>query len=313
MTTKRLRVFDGGSNPELALEICRYLDLEPGRSKNIRFSNGEFCPIIEESVRGLDVYVVQTATHPVDSYLVALLILIDALKRASVGRVTAVVPHYFYARQDKKTRGREPLTAKLVANLITKAGADRALFVDLHSSTLQGFFDIPTDHLYALPILAGYFLKKQLERPVVVAPDAGGINRARAMAQRLDASLAVLEKERPEQNQVKVHQLIGEVKGRTAIVMDDMIDTAGTLSEGIRFLATKGVVEFYACCTHAVFSGPATKRLSECPLKELVVTNSVPVPQEKRLPNMTVLSLAGLIGDAILRIHKDQSVSELFK
>jgi len=310
---KELRIFDAGSNPELTREICHHLKMEPGRMRNIRFSNGEFCPVIEESVRGRDVFVLQTSTNPVDSHLVALLIVIDALKRASASRITAVIPHFFYARQDKKTRGREPLTAKLVANLITNAGVDRALLVDLHSSTIQGFFDIPTDHLYALPILARYFRDKDLKSSVVVAPDAGGINRARALAQRLNTGLAVLEKERLEPNQVKVNQLIGEVKGRTAIVMDDMIDTAGTLVEGIRFLKSRGVGDCYACCTHPVLSGPAIQRLSECPLKEIVVTNSVPIPKEKLLKNVTVLSLAELLGLAIERIHKDLSVSELFQ
>jgi len=310
---KDLRVFDAGSNPELTREICYFLNIEPGKLLNIRFSNGEFCPIIEESVRGRDVYVVQTSTQPVDSHLMAMLIVIDALRRASASRVTVVMPHYFYGRQDKKTRGREPLTAKLVANLITKAGADRALFVDLHSSTVQGFFDIPTDHLYALPLLARYFRNKEIENPVIVAPDAGGINRARALAQRLGASLAVLEKERLEPNVVKVNRLIGEVRGRTAIIMDDMIDTAGTLVEGIRFLETQGVEGCYACCTHAILSGKAVTRLAEVQLKEIVVTNSVPIPPEKRLPNLTVLSLAEILGAAIERIHKGMSVSELFQ
>jgi ribose-phosphate pyrophosphokinase len=307
-----LRVFDGGSNPELTDSICAHIGLQAGRLRNVRFANGEFCPIIEESVRGMDVFVVQTACDPVDSHLVALLILLDALKRASAHRVTAVIPHFFYCRQDKKTRGREPITAKLVANLLTKAGADRLLLVDLHSSATQGFFDIPTDHLYAMPLLARYLERKKLARPVVVAPDAGGINRARALATILDAPLAVLEKERLEPNQCRVLQLIGEVKGRTAILIDDIIDTAGTMVEGIRFLSTRGVREFYGCCTHAVLSGPAVQRLAECPISEIVVTNSVPVPPQKRTPNMTVLPLAQLLGDAIMRIHRDQSVSELF-
>ena len=309
---KPLRVFDGGSNPELTRGICDALGTTPGKLRNVRFSNGEFCPIIEESIRGTDVYVVQTAAEPVDSNLVALLILLDALKRASANRITAVIPHYFYGRQDKKTRGREPITAKLVANLIVKAGAERLLVVDLHSSTIQGFFDIPTDHLYAMPLLFKYFEGKQIRKPVVVAPDAGGINRARALATLLDAPLAVLEKERTEANQCKVHQLIGEVRGKTCIVIDDIIDTAGTMVEGLRFLQAQGAKEFYACATHAVLSGPAVKRLVEAPLQEIVVTDAVPVPESKRTPNMTVLSLAPLLANAIARIHKDQSVSELF-
>ena len=309
---KPLRVFDGGSNPELTRAICDHLGTTPGKLRNVRFSNGEFCPIIEESIRGADVYVVQTACEPVDSQLVALLILMDALKRASASRITAVIPHYFYGRQDKKTRGREPITAKLVANLIVKAGAERLLVVDLHSSTIQGFFDVPTDHLYALPLLVKYFQSKKISKPVVVAPDAGGINRARALAAALDAPLAVLEKERTEANQCKVHQLIGEVRGKTCIVIDDIIDTAGTMVEGLHFLEKRGAREFYACCTHAVLSGPAVKRLLEAPLQEIIVTDSVPVPPEKRTPNMTVLSLAPLLANAIARIHKDQSVSELF-
>ena len=309
---KPLRVFDGGSNPELTRAICDALGTTPGKLRNVRFSNGEFCPIIEESIRGTDVYVVQTAAEPVDANLMALLILLDALKRASANRITAVIPCYFYARQDKKTRGREPITAKLVANLLVKAGAERLLVVDLHSSTIQGFFDVPTDHLYAMPLIHKYFEGKRISKPVVVAPDAGGINRARALATRLDAPLAVLEKERTDANQCKVHQLIGEVRGRTCIVMDDIIDTAGTMVEGLRFLEERGAKAFYACCTHAVLSGPAVKRLLEAPLQEIVVTDSVPVPPEKRTPNMTVLTLAPLLANAIARIHKDQSVSELF-
>jgi ribose-phosphate pyrophosphokinase len=307
-----LKVLDGGSNPGLTAAICKFLDMAPGKLQNVRFSNGEFCPIIQESIRGMDVFILQTGVEPVDSNLMALLILLDAVKRASAYRVTAVIPNYFYSRQDKKTRGREPITAKLVANLIVKAGADRALLVDLHSSASMGFFDSPTDHLYALPLLADYFRGKNLKESVVVAPDAGGINRARALASRLDAPLAVLEKERTEKGQVKVHQLIGEVSGRTAIIVDDIIDTAGTIVEGIRFLENRGCKEFYACCTHAVLSPPAVQRLKGCNLKEIVVTNSVPVAPEKRLENMRVLCLAEMIGKAILRIHRDQSVSELF-
>lgn len=309
---KPLRIFDGGSNPELTRAICDYLGTAPGRLRNVRFSNGEFCPIIEESVRGTDVFVVQTSSEPVDSQLVALCILLDALKRASAYRITAVIPHYFYGRQDKKTRGREPITAKLVADLIVRAGAERLLVVDLHSSTIQGFFDVPCDHLYAMPLLVKYLEEKQISKPVVVAPDAGGINRARALANRLEAPLAVLEKERLEPNQCKVHQLIGEVRGKSCILIDDIIDTAGTMIEGLRFLEKKGAKEFHAYATHAVLSGPAVQRLAEANLQEIVLTDSVPIPAAKRTPNMKVLSLAQLLGDAIGRIHKDQSVSELF-
>lgn len=308
-----LKIFDAGSNPELVKGICRSLGKEPGLLRNIRFSNGEFCPIIEESVRGLDVFVVQAAADPVDSNLVALLILIDALRRASAERITVVMPHFFYSRQDKKTRARESITAKLIANLITTAGADRAVMVDLHSASIQGFFDIPTDHLYAIPIIARYLQSRKIADPVIVAPDAGGLNRARALAQYLGAQLAILEKERTGTNKVKMHQLIGDVRGKTCILVDDIVDTAGTLTEGIRFLHESGSKDFYACATHAVLSGPAVQRLREVPIKEFVVTDSLPIPEEKRLPNMKVLSLAELIGNAIERIHNHESVSKLFE
>jgi len=307
-----LKIFDGGSNPELTLAICRALNEEPGRSQNIRFANGEFCPIIEESIRGLDVFVVQTACEPVDSHLVSLLILIDALRRASAERITAVIPNFFYGRQEKKTRGREPISAKLIANLITTAGVDRALVVDLHSASTMGFFDIPVDHLYAIPILARYLQGLNIPDPVVVAPDAGGMNRARALAQILNAPLAILEKERTGTNKVKIHQLIGDVRNKTSILVDDIIDTAGTLTEGIRFLESQGGRDFYACATHALLSGPACDRLRESPIREIIVTDSVPIPPERRLENMKILSLAELMASAIERIHQHESVSTLF-
>jgi len=309
----RLKIFSGNANLGLAEEIARHAGISLGSVEVSRFANGEIHVIVNESVRGADVFVVQPTCSPPNETLVELLILIDAFRRASARRVTAVVPFYGYARQDRKTRGREPITAKLVANLITVAGARRVLTMDLHAGQIQGFFDIPVDHLSAVPILADYFLQKGLANPVVVSPDLGGITRARLLADRLGADIATVDKRRPQPNVSEVMSIIGRVKGKTVIMIDDIIDTGGTIVEGAAALLQKGAVEVYACCTHAVFSGPAREKLDRSPLKEVVVTNTIPVNSERLPDKIKVLSVAPLLGEAILRIHKDLSVSALFQ
>lgn len=309
----RLKIFSGNANLGLAEEIARHAGISLGSVEVGRFANGEINVIVNESVRGADVFVVQPTCSPPNETLMELLILIDAFRRASARRVTAVVPFYGYARQDRKTRGREPITAKLVANLITVAGARRVLTMDLHAGQIQGFFDIPVDHLSAVPILAEYFLQKGLTNPVVVSPDLGGITRARLLADRLRADIATVDKRRPQPNVSEVMNIIGKVKGKTVIMVDDIIDTGGTIVEGAEALLQKGAVEVYACCTHAIFSGPAREKLDRSPLKEVVVTNTIPVNSERLPDKIKVLSVAPLLGEAILRIHQDLSVSALFQ
>lgn len=309
----RLKIFSGNANLGLAEEIARHAGISLGSVEVGRFANGEINVIVNESVRGADVFVVQPTCSPPNETLMELLILIDAFRRASARRVTAVVPFYGYARQDRKTRGREPITAKLVANLITVAGARRVLTMDLHAGQIQGFFDIPVDHLSAVPILAEYFLQKGLANPVVVSPDLGGITRARLLADRLRADIATVDKRRPQPNVSEVMNIIGKVKGKTVIMVDDIIDTGGTIVEGAEALLQKGAVEVYACCTHAIFSGPAREKLDRSPLKEVVVTNTIPVNSERLPDKIKVLSVAPLLGEAILRIHQDLSVSALFQ
>lgn len=307
-----LKIFDGGSHPALTAEICAHLDMSQGRLELLRFANGEFSTLIKESIRGQDVFLVQTAVRPVHENLVAMLVILDALKRASARRVTAVIPHFPYARQDQKTRGREPISAKLMANLITTAGADGVIMMDLHTGSIQGFFDMPTDHLTALPILASYFEARSLHRVTVVSPDAGGVRRARRLAERLKADLAVLDKRRARPNEAETLNVIGEVGGRDVILFDDMVDTAGTMAASAALLRQRGARDIYVCATHAVFSDPALERLATLPAKEIVVTNSIPIRQGHGLPNLTVLSVASLLAEAILRIHRNKSVSELF-
>lgn len=307
-----LKIFDGGSHPALTAEICAHLDMPQGRLELLRFANGEFSTLIKESIRGQDAFLVQTAVRPVHENLVAMLVILDALKRASARRVTAVIPHFPYARQDQKTRGREPISAKLMANLITTAGADGVIMMDLHTGSIQGFFDMPTDHLTALPILASYFEARSLHRVTVVSPDAGGVRRARRLAERLKADLAVLDKRRARPNEAETLNVIGEVAGRDVILFDDMVDTAGTMAASASLLRERGVRDIYVCATHAVFSDPALERLATLPAKEIVVTNSIPIRQGHGLPNLTVLSVASLLAEAILRIHRNKSVSELF-
>lgn len=309
---RRLKIVSGNANKQLAKEIAEHLGIPLALGHVVRFSDGEVHVRIEESVRGADVFVVQPTSAPVNEHLMELLITIDALRRASARRITAVVPYYGYARQDRKTRARDPITAKLVANLITTAGVDRVLTMDLHAGQIQGFFDIPVDHLPGVPILAEYFRAKGLEDLVVVSPDLGGVTRARDLATRLGVDIAIIDKRRPEPNVAEIMNVIGRIAGKRVIMVDDIIDTAGTIVQGAEALLGKGAVEVFACCTHAVLSGPAIKRLEASCISEVVVTNTIAVPQEKLIPKIKVLSVAPLLGDAILRIYEDLSVSKLF-
>ncbi|SHF13248.1 ribose-phosphate diphosphokinase [Desulforamulus putei] len=310
--SKRLKIFAGNANPELAREICQYLGVAMGRSHVTRFSDGEIRVKVEESVRGSDAFIIQPTSTPVNEHLMELLIMADALRRASARRITAVIPYYGYARQDRKTRARDPITAKLVANILTASGCRRIITMDLHAGQIQGFFDIPVDHLPAVPILAEYFQQNLQDDVVVVSPDIGGVTRARDLAERIGSPLAIIDKRRPEPNVAEVTNIIGNIKGKTVIMIDDIIDTAGTITKGAAALMERGAREIYVCCTHAVLSGPAIQRLEESVIKEVVITNTIPLPPEKMIDKIKVLSVAPLLGEAIIRIHEDLSVSKLF-
>lgn len=313
MAASGIRVFGGTSNPDLARGIAAYLELSLGAIDVFRFADGEIGVRIEESVRGEDVFIVQPTCPPASETLMELLVIIDAVRRASAARITAVIPYFGYARQDRKMKPREPISAKLVANLLTTAGADRVLTLDLHAGQLWGFFDIPLDHLPGRMILGDYFRRLSLENVVVVSPDIGGVKRAREFAEYLRAPLAIIDKRRDRPNQVaEVVHVIGKVYRRTAILVDDIIDTGGTLALGAEALLRRGVREVYACCTHAILSPLAAARILRSPIRQLIVTDSIPVPPEKRTEKITVISVAGLLGEAIRRVHADQSVSELF-
>jgi len=309
---RRLKIVAGNANKDLAKEIADHLGIPLALGKVIRFSDGEVHVRIDESVRGADVFVVQPTCAPVNEHLMELLIIIDALRRASARRITAVIPYYGYARQDRKARARDPITAKLKANLLTTAGVDRVLTMDLHAGQIQGFFDIPVDHLPGVPLLADYFRAKGLEDLVVVSPDLGGVTRARDLATRLGVDIAIIDKRRPEPNVAEIMNIIGRINGKRVIMVDDIIDTAGTITQGAEALLEKGALEVYACCTHPVLSGPAIERLQNSPISEVVITNTIPLPIEKQVPKIKVLSVAPLLGDAILRIYEDLSVSKLF-
>ncbi len=309
---KRLKIFSGNANPQLAEEIANYLGVSVGAAKVTRFSDGEIQVKINESVRGADVFIIQPTSQPVNEHLMELLVMVDAVRRASARRITAVLPYYGYARQDRKTRARDPITAKLVANLLTASGARRVITMDLHAGQIQGFFDIPVDHLPGVPILAQYFLQNKLENVVVVSPDLGGVTRARDLAERIGAPIAIIDKRRPEPNVAEVMNIIGAIQDKTVIMIDDIIDTAGTITQGAAALKKWGARDIYICCTHAVLSGPAISRLQESPIKEVLVTNTIAVPPDKIIPKMKVLSVAPLLGEAIIRIHEDLSVSKLF-
>jgi ribose-phosphate pyrophosphokinase len=309
----RLRLFSGSANIPLSQQVARYLGMDLGSMIRKRFADGELYVQIQESIRGCDVYLIQPCCHPVNDNLMELLIMIDACRRASARQVTAVIPYYGYARADRKTAGRESITAKLTANLITQAGANRVLAMDLHSAQIQGYFDIPLDHVYGLPVILDYLESKQLEDIVVVSPDVGGVARARQFAKRLnDAPLAIIDKRRQAHNIAEVMNVIGDVKGKTAILVDDMIDTAGTINAGAKLLRDEGARQVYACATHPVFSPPAIERLSSGLFEEVIVTNSIPIREGDRFPQLTVLSMANILGETIWRIHEDSSVSSMF-
>ncbi|MFC3040983.1 ribose-phosphate diphosphokinase [Virgibacillus xinjiangensis] len=307
-----LKVFTLNSNPKLAEEIAEHIGTTLGKCTVSRFSDGEIQINIEESIRGCDVYVVQSTSSPVNEHLMELLIMIDALKRASAKSINIVMPYYGYARQDRKARSREPIAAKLVADLLETAGAGRVITLDLHAPQIQGFFGIPIDHLQGVPILSDYFEKKNLDDIVIVSPDHGGVTRARKMADRLKAPIGIIDKRRPRPNVSEVMNIIGNIEGKTAILVDDIIDTAGTITLAADALIEQGATEVYAACTHPVLSGPAVERIKHSQIKELIVTNSIPLSEEKRIEKVRELSVASLIGEAIIRVHELQSVSILF-
>lgn len=309
---KKLKVFSGNANRELTEDICKCLGLDIGHSEITRFKDAEIRARILETVRGAEVFIVQPLNSPSAEHIMELLIMIDAMKRASAKEVCAVIPYYAYARQDRKTQPRDPITAKLLANLLTASGADRVVTLDLHAGQIQGFFDIPVDNLKGMPIIADYLLQKNLEDLIVVSPDVGGVVRSREMADRLDCQLAIVDKRRPRPNVAEVMNIIGEVDGKTCVLIDDMIDTGGTIVNAAKALIEKGAKEVYACCTHAVFSDPAAEILQDSPVKELIVTDSIHLPVEKQIPKLTLLSVAPLFAEAIRRIFEEIPVSKLF-
>lgn len=308
-----LCILAGNANPQLAEAIARHLGLKLCKASVGHFNNGETQVMIDESIRGRDMFLIQPTTYPVNDNLMELLIMADACRRASAHSITAVVPYYAYARQDRKTRGREPISAKLVANLMECAGITRMVTVDLHAGQIQGFFDIPVDHLAAAPVLADYILSKKMEDVIVVSPDLGGVQRARVLADRLGTTIAIIEKRRPEPGKAEVMNFIGDVKGKRCVIIDDIVDTAGSLCEGAKALKKEGALEVYACCSHAILSGPAVERINESCIKELIITDTIPLPEEKKSPKIVVLSLADALADVMLNIHQRKSVSNLFK
>ena len=309
----KLRIFTGNANPDLAREIAAYLGTTVGDSVVNRFNNGEIQVMINESVRGKDIFIVQPTCGPiVNDNVMELLIMADAFKRASANHITAVIPYYGYARQDRKARGREPITAKLMADLLETAGITRVVTIDLHAAQIQGFFNIPFDHMPGGPLLAEYIKEKNLENMVVVSPDLGGVSRARGFAEILNAPMAIIDKRRPEPGVAEVMNLIGNVEGKNCILVDDMVDTAGSLTEGARALKKFGANEIYACCTHPILTDPALSRIAQSDITELVVTNTIPLAPAKKYPKIKVLSIAPILAETILRIYNDWSVSQLF-
>jgi ribose-phosphate pyrophosphokinase len=309
---RNLKVFAGNSNPALAEKICEHLGIPLGQINLTRFSDGEIYCQIMENVRGTDAFLVQPTCCPVNNNLMELLIMIDAFKRSSATRITSVIPYYGYGRQDRKDKPRVPISSKLVADLLTAAGTDRILSMDLHAGQIQGFFDIPVDHLYAAPVLVEYLKNLDIPNLTVVSPDAGGVERARAFAKRLDADLAVIDKRRTAPNEAEILHIIGHVSGRNIVICDDMIDTAGTLVNTVHALRKKKAEKIFACATHGILSGPAIERLRHAPIEEIILTDTVPMESAKILPNMTILSVAALLGTAIQSIHEETSVSNLF-
>jgi ribose-phosphate pyrophosphokinase len=308
----KIKIFSGNSNPELAQKIASQLGVELGDAVVTRFSDGEISVNINESVRGVDAFIIQSSCSPVNRHLMEMLIMIDAFKRASAGRITAVIPYYGYARQDRKAKARDPITAKLVANLLTAAGADRILTMDLHANQIQGYFDIPVDHLLGGRILMEHFEKMNIEDLVVVSPDHGSVARARTFAQYLDSPIAIVDKRRPKDNVSEVMNIIGDVRDKNLIILDDMIDTAGTLCNAAEALKKFGAKNIYACCTHPVLSGPAIERIQNSELTEVIVLDTIPLPEEKRIEKIKILSTAPLFASAIEKIFDCESVSVLF-
>jgi ribose-phosphate pyrophosphokinase len=308
-----MKLFGGTSNPELTQEVCKYLGIEPGKIMAKTFSDGETQIEIHENIRGLDVFILQSTCRPVNDNLMQLLIIMDALRRASAKRITAVIPYYGYGRQDRKVKPRVPISAKLVADLITVAGADRVVSIDLHAGQIQGYFNIPVDNLFSAPLLLKYIRSHFTDDMVVVSPDAGGVERARAFAKRLSASLAIIDKRRDAPNIAEAMNIIGDVDGKTAIILDDMVDTAGTLTQGANALKKRGASKIFACCTHPVLSGPAIERIETSPIDSLVVTNTIPLEKNARdCSKIVLLSVAELLGETIKRIYNSDSVSTLF-
>ncbi len=308
----KLKILTGNANIELSKEIATEIGVDLGRMQSTRFKDGEIQIKLGESVRGSNVFLIQPTSAPVNEHLMELLITVDALKRASAKSINVVIPYYGYARQDRKSRARDPITAKLVADLIQTAGANRVICMDLHAGQIQGFFNIPLDHLVGMPILTDYFLAKKLSDVVVVSPDLGGVTRARQMAERLQSNIAIIDKRRPEPNISEVMNIIGDIEGKTAILIDDMIDTAGTITLAASALLEKGAREVYACCTHPVLSPPAAERLQASPIKEVVVTNTIELRDDQKIDKIVVLSVAQIIAEAIMRVHEMRSISELF-
>lgn len=309
-----LKVFSGRAHPTLAAEICNVLGVEPGKLSLYNFSDGEIYTQIDENVRGADVFIIQPTCPPVNDTLIELLVMLDAFKRSSATRITAVIPYYGYARQDRKDKPRVPITAKLVADLLQKAGADRVLTMDLHASQIQGFFNIPVDHLFAAPVIVAHLKKMDLQDLTIVSPDAGGVERARAYAKRLDASLAIIDKRRIGPNQTAVMNIIGEVEDRNIMIVDDIVDTAGTLIHTVEALHKQGARSISTACTHAVLSGPAIQRINTSELQHVIVTNTIPTTdKEAECRRLTALSIGELLGEAIKRIHEESSVSGLFE
>jgi len=310
---KRIKIFSGNANKPLAEKICKELGIPLGSADVRAFADGEISVNINETVRGVDVFVIQSISPPiVNRYLMELLIMIDALKRASAGRITAVIPYYGYARQDRKAKARDPISAKLVADLITTAGADRVLTMDLHAAQIQGYFNIPVDHLVGGPILAEYFQNMNLQELVVVSPDLGSVTRSRDFAEKLNTPIAIIDKRRPMANVSEVMNVIGDIDGKRVVLIDDLIDTAGTITNGADALVERGATEVYACCTHPVLSGPAVERIRKSSIKELIVLDTIHLPVEKLDPKMKVLSVAPLFAESIRRIFNNDSISSLF-
>ena len=309
----RIRIFTGNANPQLAKNIAKCLNIPLGNAYVGHFNNGETQVMIDESVRGKEVFIVQPTCQPVNDSLMELLIMIDACKRASAKNIAVVIPYYAYARQDRKTRGREPISAKLVADLLTRAGASRVITMDLHAGQIQGFFDIPLDNLLGVPILSDYIETKGLKDIVVVSPDLGGVTRARQLADRLEAPIAIIEKRRPMPGVAEVMNLIGSIEGKTAVIVDDTVDTAGSLVEGAKALGKFGAKEVYACCTHGILSDPAIARVEASNIKELIITDTIPLAEEKKSSKIKILSVAPVFAEAIELIYGQKSVSKLFR